>query len=147
MRTMKQILFVVIITLVMITGLMAQTNEMESQFRIGITTKGYEVFHSGVGNGKAWQTLDLESRITYITGIYEGLVLAEREGLDPERLKSPSGFRMSDLVQQIGKFYSDSVNLRIPVIEAYVYANKKLIGDSSKDLADLETFLRRTYNK
>ena len=54
---------------------------------------------------------------------------------------------MYDLVQQIDKFYSDSANLRIPVIEAYVYTNKKLIGDSSKDLTDLETLLRRTYNK
>jgi len=92
MKTMKQILFVVIITLGMITGLMAQTNEMESEFKIGITTKGYAVFHSGVGNGRAWQTLDSQSRITYITGIYEGLVLARREGLDWERLKTPSGF-------------------------------------------------------
>jgi len=54
---------------------------------------------------------------------------------------------MSDLVQQIDKFYSDSVNLRIPVIEAYVYTIKKLKGDSSKDLVDLETLLRKTYNK
>ena len=91
MRTMKQILFVVIITLVMITGLMAQTNEMESKFIIGITTKGYEVY-TEISNGRAWQKLDLQSRITYITGIYEGLVLARREGLDWERLKTPSGF-------------------------------------------------------
>lgn len=147
MRTMKQILFVVIITLIMITGLMAQTNEMESEFRIGITTKGYEVFHSGVGNGKAWQKLGLQSHITYITGINEGLVLAEREGLNTERFQPPSGFRMSDLVQQIDKFYSDSANLRIPVIEAYVYTIKKLHGDSLKDLTDLETLLRKTYNK
>lgn len=146
MKTMKQILFVVIITLGMITGLMAQTNEMESEFKIGITTKGGEVY-SVVGNGRAWQTLDSQSRMTYINGIYEGLVLARREGLDWERLKRPSGFRMSDLVQQIDKFYSDSANLRIPVIEAYVWIIKKLKGDSSKDLADLETLLRKTYNK
>ena len=87
MRTMKQILFVVIISLVMVTSLMAQTNEMKSEFRIGITTKGWEV-HSVVSNGRAWQTLDSQSRITYIIGIWEGLALAKREGLDGNGLNT-----------------------------------------------------------
>lgn len=147
MKTMKQIFFVAIIALGMVTGLMGQTNEMESDFKIGITTKGYDVFHKGVGNGRAWQTLDSQSRIFYVNGIYEGLVLARREGLDWDRGNAPSGFRMSEFVEQIDKFYSDSTNLRIPVIEAYVYTIRKLKGDSSKDLTDFETLLRKTYNK
>ncbi len=102
---------------------------------------------SFVGNGRAWQILGMQSRITYISGINNGLLLAKREGLDDEYLELPTGFKMSDFVKQIDNFYSDSANLRIPIIEAYVYINRRLKGDSPKELADFEALLRRTYNK
>lgn len=144
---MRHILFITVIVLGTITGLMAETNDMETEFKIGVTTKGYEVYSPGVGNGRAWQTLDAQNRAFYVNGIGEGLVLAKREGLNWERVSPPLGFRMSDLVKQIDNFYSDSANLRIPIIEVYVYTIRKLKGDSAKELADFEALLRRTYNK
>ena len=143
---MRHILLATVIVLATITELMAQTNDMETKFKLGITTKGNELF-SSVANGRAWQTSDFQDRITYIAGIYAGLCLARREGLDWGRVNMPSGFSLSDLVDQIDIFYSDSANLRIPVIEAYVYTIRKLKGDSANESANFEALLRRTYNK
>ncbi len=60
---------------------------------------------------------------------------------------SLGGVRFSDLVKQIDKFYADTANLRVPVIEAYVYAIKKMKGSSPQQLAQDEASLRRTYNR
>lgn len=143
---MRHIIFVTVIVLATISGLMAQSNDMVTGFKIGVTTKGYEVF-SSVLNGRAWQTMDMERHIAYIHGIREGLELAKREGLNWEYLYAPTGFLFSELAKQIDIFYSDSANLRIPVLEAYIYTKRKLRGDSPKELADFEALLRRTYNK
>jgi hypothetical protein len=147
MKLIKQIVIVVIITLSMLTGLMAQTNEMTTDFKIGVSNKGYDLIQPGCANGRAWRTLNSKDRLYFIGGIQEGLILARREGLGAERIRMPQGFTISDFIEQIDKFYSDSANLRIPIIEVYVYAIKKLKGESSKDLSNLETSLRKTYKK
>lgn len=110
-------------------------------------------------NGKAWRIFDTQNRITYLMAIEEGLRLAL---LDTSRNESSKvaqavnrtyerlsiyGFRYSDLVEQVNDFYLDSANLRIPVVEAYAYAIRKLHGDSPLQLSELEVKLRRTYNQ
>jgi hypothetical protein len=136
----------IILTTGMDTGVFGQTNDMETNFKIGTTTKGYDVFAS-VANGRVWKTLDMQNRITYLTGIDDGLTLAKREGLNYDYLYEPTGFRFSEIAKQIDTFYADTVNLRIPVIEAHIYCKRKMKGDPPKDLADFEALLRKTYNK
>jgi hypothetical protein len=53
---------------------------------------------------------------------------------------------MSDVVQQIDRFYGDSSNLRIPVVDAYKYAVKKMHGAKQQELDDYEAELRRKFN-
>jgi hypothetical protein len=57
------------------------------------------------------------------------------------------GFRTSDVVQQIDGFYQDSSNLRIPVVEAYKYAIKKMHGAKQHELEDYAAELRKIYNQ
>jgi hypothetical protein len=109
-------------------------------------------------NGKTWQELDQQSKITYLMGVQEGLWLAVLDASRKEstqakmtamgvalRLTVP-GFEFSDLTQQVDKFYLDSANLRVPVIQAYAYIIHKMKGDSVKELTEMETLLRKTYN-
>lgn len=57
------------------------------------------------------------------------------------------GFRTSDIVQQIDAFYSDSSNLRIPIVDAYKYAMKKMHGAKQRELEDYAAELRLIYNR
>ena len=58
-----------------------------------------------------------------------------------------SGFRFSDLVKQVDEFYADTANVRIPVIDAYVYALLKIRGATKQELDDHVVGLRLNYNK
>lgn len=55
-----------------------------------------------------------------------------------------SGFRQSDVADQIDLFYRDSSNLRIPVVDAYKYAMKKMHGAKSQELDNYSAELRLT---
>jgi len=58
-----------------------------------------------------------------------------------------AGFHMSDIVQQIDHFYADSSNLRVPAVDAYKYAMKKMHGTNQQELENYEAILRKTYNR
>lgn len=133
----------------------AQTSEQEQ------ITKGV-VGHSRYSwtNGRAWKVLDGQSKIAFLTGTEEGIYLLlrqswERTNLDSEKQLlereagqlTVTGFRFSDLVQQIDDFYQDSSNVRIPIVDAYIYTLRKLKGAKKQDLDDYAAELRAKYNQ
>ncbi|WP_148210032.1 hypothetical protein [Candidatus Korobacter versatilis] len=109
-------------------------------------------------NGRTWRSLDRQSRITFLNGVEEGLMLMRREAELPGSVPLPtlqkqserlmiSGFRFSDIVEQIDAFYADSSNRRIPIVDAYIYALRKMKGESEDTLRQLTASLRQRYNR
>lgn len=152
---MRHIFVVIFIALFVTPVLFAQNiEEHETRTAFRVDDIAYVV-----NNGKAWQNFDKHERILYLNGIEEGIRLflldaARNEAIQikevakkAERRLSISGFRFSDLVQQVDKFYLDSANLRVPVIEAYAYVIKRMKGESPQTLSEIEAALRKTYNK
>ena len=94
-----------------------------------------------------------------VEGIENGMMLLLRESYPklsaPDRVVleaeikelTISGFRMSDVVQQIDDLYADSSNIRIPMADAYEYAMKKMHGANPRELGDYAAKLRATYNQ
>ena len=109
-------------------------------------------------NGRAWSHFDTQAKINYVVGLEQGAVMLMQEILKSNRdlegtLKTGtdalmvSGFRFSDLAQQIDAYYADSLNIRVPVIEAYRYALRKAKGANAAELDGFAALLRRTYNR
>jgi hypothetical protein len=108
-------------------------------------------------NGRTWQGLDKQSKIMFLTGIQDGVTLlleqlsdqnypegAQRALMDANMI---TGFRFSDIAKQVDVFYSDSANIRVPVIEAYKYSLLKMKGANNSDLEQVIVRLRQTYNQ
>jgi len=119
-----------------------------------------DVFGTFMMNGKLWIKLDPHSRIMYLLGVEDGAVLliAEMDGVQNEkgnaRAAYPAyerltikGFRFSDIVEEIDRFYEQASNRRIPVVDAYRYVLKKFKGASPKELASAQSALRKKYNR
>jgi hypothetical protein len=127
--------------------LLSQTNdELETQ---------------GWSNGKAWELLDTQSKITYLVGIENGLSLYSEEITSLMKLSDNpqidlvqkldrkffvTGFRFTDLVQQVNRFYDDRSNIRIPIAFAYYYVIKKMLGSTQDELNNYASELRRKWN-
>jgi hypothetical protein len=54
-----------------------------------------------------------------------------------------SGVRFSDVVKQVDVFYSDSANIRVPIVEAYSYSIMKMKAAENSELERVVTKLRR----
>ncbi len=115
---------------------------------------------ASVTNGRAWIALDKQSRIMYVNGLEEGIYLKLLHGHEDEpqemQLASAqktfeeltiSGFRMSDIVEQIDSVYSDSANIKLPTLEVYRYALSRMKGTPTSVLDAKLTELRRKYNQ
>jgi hypothetical protein len=108
-------------------------------------------------NGRTWQNLDRQAKIMFFNGIQDGAILsfkelfAENASNDDARraldLVAISGFRFSDIVKQVDLFYSDSANIRAPIMEAYRYSLMKMKGAENSELERVLTNLRQTYNQ
>lgn len=133
--------------------LKAEDSEGETVFKT-------DILSASTINGKAWASLDGQSRVMYLNGIEDGLVLliAEMDSVRSEKENARAaysaaerlmikGFRFSDIVQEIDQLYQQASNRRIPVIEAYRYALEKFKGASPGQLASSESTLRMKYNK
>ena len=127
-----------------------RTSQDEDETRTWITI-GNMKYHAD--NGRIWKVLDKQSRIMYLIGVEEGvnLLLMQTSGTPSTQAAAKSlmisGFRFSDLVEQIDRVYEDSANGRIPVIEAYKYTLAKLRGAPNPELEALLSDLRRKYNQ
>ena len=146
---------VVVVLITTASLLQAQTTEEEAQTWGRLDDQSQ--FHWS--NGKAWKLLDHQSKLTLVEGIEQGMMLMAREvGRDAtssDRAATKKqldnltirGFRMSDIAEQIDAFYRDSVNLRIPIVDAYKYAMKKMHGAKQRELEDYAAELRLLYNR
>lgn len=119
-----------------------------------------EQYRYSATNGRAWKKLDLQSKITFLLGIEEGTNLLTlqmqsdkrpaksiQDALTSGRNITISGFMFSDLTSQVDEFYSDSANIRVPVIEGYRYVLWKLKGVELEELQRKVMQLRREYNR
>ncbi len=155
MRHTNSVLFVAIILALLPHQVVAQTSDNEQRTK-GIVGQGRYSW----ANGRAWKVLDAQSRIAFLNGIEEGVFLLlrhswEKTNLDAEKRLlekeadqlTVKGFRFYDLVQQVDDFYRDSSNVRIPVVDAYIYTLRKLKGAKKQDLEDYAAELRSKYNQ
>lgn len=155
MKTRRWLAFPLLMIVVFIPVYAQQPTEQEMK-TFGLITE-----HSRYGwaNGKAWKILDRQSKVIYVEGIENGIFLFFRESYPKlstaDRAVSETetdnllvtGFRMSDIVDQVDVFYSDSSNLRIPMADAYKYSMKKMHGAKEPELQDYTSELRAIYNK
>jgi hypothetical protein len=111
-------------------------------------------------NGHVWNDLDVQSKTMYIIGIEEGATLlvdemsidvleknTTRSTLIALKRIDSTGFRASDIALEIDKFYEKSINIGIPIVEAYRHVLKKFNGASPDELAQNEAKLHKKYNK
>jgi hypothetical protein len=134
-------------------AMMLTTSHMTAQDEGG-TAFGMHSNGVMVSNGRRWTHLDKQSKIMLLVGVADGGALLAREtagdcGAEAERVVdrlSISGFHFSEIAKQIDAFYADTANLRIPVVEAYRFALRKLKGATPAELDAFVAQLRKTYN-
>jgi len=149
------LVIVLLVFLVVPTSLIGaeQEDEIETEFVTG-------VFVASMINGKAWIKLDSQSKIMYLVGVEDGaaLLIAEMDSVPNEKANaraafpaferlSIKGFRFSDIMEEINRFYEQASNRRIPVVDAYRYVLKKFRGAAPEELAATESALRKKYNR
>ena len=119
-----------------------------------------DFFVCSMMNGKSYIELDPQSRILYLCGIDDGaiLLIAEMDSVKNEKQTARAalpalnrltikGFRFSDIMEEVNRFYEQASNRRIPVVDAYRYVLKKFRGASPEELASTQSALRKQYNK
>ena len=147
---------ILLIALLIPISLIAEEQENETKFTS-------DMFSFSAINGKGWITLDLQSRIMYLTGVEDGafLLIAEMDSVQNEKdnaraalpafmrltTNTIKGFRSSDIAEEIDRFYDQASNRRIPVVDAYRYVLKKFKGAPPKELESAQSALRKKYNK
>lgn len=134
-------------------GLSAEDQEGYTRF----TT---DVFETSMMNGKSWIKWHPQSRIMYLVGVEDGakLLVAEMDNVQNEKDNAQAavpaferlmikGFRFSDIMEEIDRFYEQASNRRIPVVDVYRYVLKKFKGAPPEKLAADQSALREKYNK
>ena len=157
--TRNLILFLlIIVSFSSASQLLAIEPEEQTLFKIAIPDK--IILEKLMYNGHVWNDLDLQSKNMYIIGIGEGAtLLIDEMSVDVleknttqltlialKRIYS-TGFQASDIVLEIDKFYEQSINIGIPIVEAYRHILKKFNGASPDELTQNEAKLRRKYKK
>jgi hypothetical protein len=154
MTSIKTLFWTILLVFLLVpTTMIAADQEDETKFATG-------VFTTQMMNGKPWIKLDQQSRIMYIAGIEDGaaLLIAEMDSVSSEKGNTSAsipafkrlmvkGFKMSDIVEEIDRFYEQASNRRIPVVDAYRYILKKFKGASPEELAAAQSALRKKYNR
>jgi hypothetical protein len=154
MTSIKTLFWTILLVFLLVpTTMIAADQEDETKFETS-------VFITHMMNGKPWIKLDQQSRIMYVSGIEDGanLLIAEMDSVYSEKGNASAsipavkrlmikGFRMSDIVEEIDRFYEQASNRRIPVVDAYRYVLKKFKGASPEELAATQSALRTKYNR
>lgn len=115
---------------------------------------------AGWHNGRAWEMMNSQEKIYFLTAIENGIILLQTELLrvtsDRDAIDSInqttdaftiSGFRFSDFTQEVDEIYKERTNIRIPIAYAYVVVIKKANGMEPSDLNDYISRLRAFWNK
>jgi len=134
---MKKIFLKVIFILVLVYNYLPAQQETDELY-----TKGWR-------NGKYWEELNFQEKIYYITGLEDGIALADYFTGDSSIHDefTVKGFRMSDLVKESDLFYEQRANIKIPIAFAYHYVISKIKGQPTTELDDIVVRLRKTFNK
>ena len=132
--------------------------EQESVSEVYFKTEHLMVKYSA-NNGRAWQSYNTQAKWEHLKGIEEGMFLLMLQMNDDDISRAflstahqegnklvITGSRFADLSGQIDIVYSDSSNIRIPIIEAYRHILKKLRGAKPEELASDLSMLRKKYN-
>lgn len=119
-------------------------------------------FTAGALNGRAWQEMNLEKKVSFIAGFREGIGFCSTgqmniEGVEEESIKkfqqalsvtSLSKMTTGEIVEYFDKFYSDATNRNIPIHEAYTTLILRYSGLATEEkFSDVIQVLRKKYNK
>ncbi len=119
--------------------------------RVGQTSYGWT-------NGRAWFTLDDNSKAALILGIEQGLILSVRENWaampkdvqpalsDTAGRLTVNGVAFNQMVEQINEFYLDATNLDIPVVDVYEFVVMEAKKAPKEELDRFLANLRKTYH-
>jgi len=125
-------------------------SDMQTQGKVGKTSYQWT-------NGRAWLSLNDDSKVAMVAGIEQGIILSVRENWDavskeirPVLVSTATrltvgGFTFDQLVLQIDNFYLMPGDLKVPVVDAYLYALMKLKKTPEDKLKDMANRLRKTY--
>lgn len=118
-----------------------------------------EEYTGGWINGRYWEELNLQNKILLLEGINYGIFFMTNELLgsainsDGKKIVTSktdyiitSGFKVSEFVKEIDKFYSDKTVIKVPVPYAYVYILKKFRGEDAKLVEDYRNQLLKQWN-
>ena len=123
----------------------------------------YSYNTSNLFNGRMWQLLSGTQKISHLTGIHEGIILCLNQIKGDLKISSDLMKRMQDsgifdrrrllfssqgiteIEARMDQFYEDSVNLDIPIIDAYQHITMELNFSSSEDIKNNLSGLRRKY--
>lgn len=138
---MKSLTKTLLILVLSYSCLFAQENSNTNQNEDEFKTRGWD-------NGKMWESMAYQEKIIYLNGIETGWVLAKQYiGNSPEFEKLLiTGFRPSDLVDEIDLFYKERANIRIAIGYVYSYVIRKMKGATATELDDYIVWLRKTFN-
>jgi hypothetical protein len=93
-----------------------------------------------VMTGRLWLALPENSKLMYISGMQDGMMMAAAwvDAVAQQKILSakPSGFFPGDYMKELDALYKDTENLPLPLPVAYGWCNLKLIGTLTK--AELE---------
>jgi hypothetical protein len=119
---------------------------------------------AGAFNGHMWQLLSNSQKASHLSGIQEGIKLClnqikedlhisaelmseiKESGLFDRRRLLFSSQGISGIEAGIDKFYQDSANLEIPIMDAYQHVTLELNYASANELANNLSSLRRKYH-
>ena len=101
-------------------------------------------------NGRAWNTMSDDSRVSYAIGFNDALMaarimtMAEEPKCTPiiER-QIPEGFNLTELADAVTLFYNDPTNVRIPIHNAFRLTFKKMQGIPSEEYERIVAAMRR----
>lgn len=113
-------------------------------------------------NGRAWQEMNLEQKVSFIAGFREGIEFCSTVGMNIESAGEEAIKKVqqalsvtwlnkmttSEIVEYFNKFYSDATNRNIPIHEAYATLILRYSGVATEEtIIDTMHGLRNKYNK
>ncbi len=100
----------------------------------------------GLPNGNYYLALDVRGKRTFLSGIENGItLLADEGGISHTVARNYLAGDLGGLANQIGRFYADKANLRIPIGYAYLYAIRISRGDPPMELKNFLAELRKRF--
>lgn len=111
-----------------------------------------------VVNGRGWNKMPKAQQVGAMHGIHEGMLLmanemSYKESVPSERIMNAidrhytPDSSMSEDAAGVTAFYSDSTNMRLPIIEAYRFVKMKAVGATPEELGRYLANLRKKYNQ